>query len=212
MSIHSSDDKTLVNKLPKVNKNFAEFFAPSGFDKTETLYKGLRCTRGSRKSETLFPPLKPFDLSIRLNHLLTQGACQIPFGRIGPSLDTASFNESDLRLREGEMKKFARRTGGTNNVTSKTLSADEVIGELNRCKLQLHTYCNWPPWRNRKHFFKCFWDGSDPLPLPSFTKDRPEAKRAAEWSISILTPWNILGNAEGMNLDMVKRSLVNSDI
>ena len=67
------------------------------------------------------PNLEPFDLSIRLTHLLTQGAWQIPFARIGfdvvlihfnkpallhPSPETATINESDLRLREGERKKF----------------------------------------------------------------------------------------------------------
>eukprot|EP00956_Cyclotella_meneghiniana_P037172 scaffold135285_cov38-Cyclotella_meneghiniana.AAC.1 len=94
------------------------------------------------------PTLKPFDPSIRLNHLLTQRAWQVPFSRIGfdvvfihsnkpapsdPSIETASFNKSVLRLREGEKKKFARRTGGrgTNDISAKTITADEVIGEIN---------------------------------------------------------------------------------
>eukprot|EP00956_Cyclotella_meneghiniana_P035863 scaffold118784_cov60-Cyclotella_meneghiniana.AAC.4 len=157
------------------------------------------------------PTLKPFDLSIRLNHLLTQGAWQIPFGRIGfdvifihsnkpapldPSLEAASFNESDLRLREGERKKFARTTGGTNNVTSKTLSADEVIGEINDANYSFIPIAIGPHGEVGS-VFKRFWDGSDPLPLPSFSKDQPEAKRAAERSISIhITPWNILGKAD----------------
>eukprot|EP00956_Cyclotella_meneghiniana_P016000 scaffold25036_cov64-Cyclotella_meneghiniana.AAC.5 len=68
-------------------------------------------------------------------------------------------------------------TGGTNNVTSKTLSADEAIGEINDAN---YSHCDWPPWRNRKH-------------LQTF---RPEAKWAAERSISIHTPWNVLGKAD----------------
>eukprot|EP00956_Cyclotella_meneghiniana_P014542 scaffold21809_cov24-Cyclotella_meneghiniana.AAC.2 len=38
ISIHANNDKTLGTKLPKVNKKFAEFFAPTGFATTETLY------------------------------------------------------------------------------------------------------------------------------------------------------------------------------
>ena len=112
---------------------------------------------------------------------------------IDPSLEAASFSESDLRLREGERKKFARRTGGTNNVTSKTLSAaDEVVGEINNANYSFIPIAIGPHGEIGS-IFKCFWDGSDPLPLPSFSKDRPEAKWAAERSISIHTPWNILG-------------------
>jgi hypothetical protein len=33
-------------------------------------------------------------------------------------------------LRGGEKMKFARRTGGTNPITNKTLSADKVIGKI----------------------------------------------------------------------------------
>eukprot|EP00956_Cyclotella_meneghiniana_P014657 scaffold22074_cov39-Cyclotella_meneghiniana.AAC.2 len=147
------------------------------------------------------PRLKPFDLSIRLNHLLTQGAWRTPYDRIGfdvvaihstkpapsdPSGETASFNESDLRLREGERKKFARRTGGTNDITARTLSADEVIGEINAIG----------PFGEMGSLFKRFWDGSDTLPLPKFSKDRPQAKRAALRVTSGTTPWDILGKAD----------------
>ena len=156
------------------------------------------------------PTLKPFDLSVRLNHLLTQGSWQIPFGRIGfgvvfihsnkpapidPSLETASFNKSDLRLREGERKKFVRRTGGTNDVTSKTLSADEVIGEINNANYSFIPIAIGPQCKIGS-IFRRFWDGSDPLPLPAFAANRPEAKRAAGRSISIHTPWNVLGKAD----------------
>eukprot|EP00956_Cyclotella_meneghiniana_P041001 scaffold211404_cov36-Cyclotella_meneghiniana.AAC.4 len=156
------------------------------------------------------PRLKPFDLSIRLNHLLTQGAWRTPYDRIGfdvvavhstkpapldPSGETASFTESDLRLREGERKKFARRTGGTNDITARTLSADEVIGEIN------DTNCVFipiaiGPFGEMGSLFKRFWDGSDTLPLPKFNKDRPQAKRAALRAISGTTPWDILGKAD----------------
>eukprot|EP00956_Cyclotella_meneghiniana_P005015 scaffold6196_cov69-Cyclotella_meneghiniana.AAC.1 len=177
---------------------------------TKMIHSGTQMEKEVGNIVPSLPTLKPFDLSIRLNHLLTQGAWQIPFGRIGfdvvlihsnkpapidPSLEAVSFSESDLRLREGERKKFARRTGGTNNVTSKTLSADEVIGEINDANYSFIPIAIGPHGEIGS-VFKRFWDGSDPLPLPSFSKDRLEAKRAAERSISIHTPWNILGNAD----------------
>ena len=133
------------------------------------------------------PRLKPFDLSIRLNHLLTQGAWRTPYSRIGfdvvaihstkpapsdPSGETASFNESDLRLREGERKKFARRTGGTNDVTARTLSADEVIGEINDSNCAFIPIAIGP-FGETGSLFKRFWDGSNPIPLPNFSSDRP---------------------------------------
>jgi hypothetical protein len=36
----------------------------------------------------------------------------------------------DLRLQDGDKMKFARRTGGTNSLMNRTLSADGVIGEI----------------------------------------------------------------------------------
>eukprot|EP00956_Cyclotella_meneghiniana_P038529 scaffold155622_cov77-Cyclotella_meneghiniana.AAC.1 len=114
---------------------------------------------------------------------------------IDSSLETASFNELDLRLREGERKKFVRRTGGTNDVTSKTLSADEVIGEINNANYSFIPIAIGPQCKIGS-IFRRFWDGSDPLPLPAFAANRPEAKRAAGRSISIHTAWNELGKAD----------------
>jgi hypothetical protein len=46
--------------------------------------------------------------------------------------EAAQYNETDLGLRDGEKMKFAKRTGSMNPIpiTNKTLSADEVIGEI----------------------------------------------------------------------------------
>jgi hypothetical protein len=77
------------------------------------------------------PRLKPFDLSIRLDHSLDPGSWRTHLSRIGfdvtiihatrPSVCTpseaAQFTESDLHLRDGEKQKFARRNGGTNKLT-----------------------------------------------------------------------------------------------
>ena len=90
------------------------------------------------------PNLKPFDLSIRLDHSLETGQWRVPYTRIGfdvtlihstkPSCSTpsevAQYTETDLRLRDGEKMKFARRIGGTNPITRRTLTADGVIGEI----------------------------------------------------------------------------------
>ena len=177
---------------------------------TKMIHTGAQMEKEVSNIVRSLPNLKPFDLSIRLNHLLTQGAWQIPFARIGfdvvlihsnkpaplhPSTETATINETDLRLREGERKKFVRRTGGTNDITAKTLSADEVIGEINDANYSFLPIAIGPHGEIGS-IFRRFWDGSDPLPLPHFGDDRPEAKRAAERAISIHTPWNILGKAD----------------
>jgi hypothetical protein len=90
------------------------------------------------------PRLKPFDLSICLDHSLDPGSWRTHLSRIGfdvtiihatrPSVrspsEAAQFTESDLRLRDGEKQKFARQNGGTNKLTRRTLTADGVIGEI----------------------------------------------------------------------------------
>jgi hypothetical protein len=82
------------------------------------------------------PRLKPFDLLIRLDHSLDTTRCwQTPYTRIGfdvtlihstnnsssSTSEAAQYNETDLRLRDGEKMKFARRTGGTNPIINTTL-------------------------------------------------------------------------------------------
>ena len=114
---------------------------------------------------------------------------------MSPSTQPNLPRQTPLRLREGERKKFARRTGGTNDITARTLSADEVIGEIN------DTNCAFipiaiGPFGETGSLFKRFWDGSNPLPLPNYNDDRPQAKRAALRAISGTTPWDILGKAD----------------
>ena len=52
---------------------------------TKMIHSGTQMEKEVGNIVPSLPALKPFDLSIRLNHLLilTQGAWQIPFGRIG---------------------------------------------------------------------------------------------------------------------------------
>ena len=177
---------------------------------TKMIHSGTQMEKEVANIVPSLPTLKPFDLSVRLNHLLTQGAWQIPFARIGfdvvfihsskpapsdPSLETASYNESDLRLREGEKNKFARRTGGTNDITGRTITADEVIGEINDANYSFIPIAVGPLGEIGSTFRR-FWDGSDPLPLPNFDTKRPEARRAAIRATSTQTPWDILGKAD----------------
>ena len=155
------------------------------------------------------PRLKPFDLSIRLDHSLDPGAWRVPFSRIGfdvvmihstqPSKSTpseaATYNETDLRLRVGERKKFERNRGGTNILTKRTLTPDEVIGEI------LDSNYSFIPIAIGPHceigsLFNRFLYGGHTLPLPNFNKNRPNAERAAQRCISTATPWGILDKAD----------------
>jgi hypothetical protein len=109
--------------------------------------------------------------------------------------ESTVYNETNLRLRKGEKMKFSRTRGGTNPITKQTLSADEVIGEILD-----NNYSFIPvaidPFGETGSLFNRFWNGSSTPPLPSFTKDRPNAKRAAESAIDLKTPWDILGRAD----------------
>ena len=107
----------------------------------------------------------------------------------------ATYNETDLRLRVGERKKFERNRGGTNVLTKHTLTPDEVIGEI------LDANYSFLPIAVGPHgeigsLFNRFLHGGNTLPLPNFNKDRPNAERAAKRCISTSTPWGILDKAD----------------
>jgi hypothetical protein len=155
------------------------------------------------------PRLKPFDLSIRLDNSLATGAWRAPYSRIGfdvtlihstkPPLsspsEAAQHTESDLRLRDGEKMKFARRTGGTNKVTKRTLSADQVIGEIidgNNCFIPIAV----GPYGDLGSLFRHFLYGENVIEIPSFGQDRPNATRAYNIAKHIRTPYDVLGRAD----------------
>jgi hypothetical protein len=132
------------------------------------------------------PTLKPFDVSIRLDHLLSDGAWRTPFARLGfditlvhstnplsltPSTDEiAPSNENSLCLRKGESDKFARRTGGTNEVSKRTLSADQVIGEILDANYSFIPIAI-DPFGEVGDVFMRFWDGSVNLTPLAFPKE-----------------------------------------
>lgn len=155
------------------------------------------------------PRLKPFDLSIRLDTSLDSGTWRVPFSRIGfdvtlihstkPSSSTtseaATYYETDLRLRDGEKMKFARRRGGTNEITNRTLSPDEVIGEiLNTNNVFIPIAVG--PFGDIGSIFRRFIENHRTLPLPSFPSDRPNALKAAERAINVRTPYDVFGKAD----------------
>jgi hypothetical protein len=91
--------------------------------------------------------------------------------------------------------KFARRTGGTNPITNKTLSADEVIGKI------LDTNNVFIPIAVGPHgqfgsLFRRFIESHKTLPLPTFSQERPNATRAANLAVTNRTPYNVLGTAD----------------
>jgi hypothetical protein len=106
--------------------------------------------------------------------------------------EAAQYNETDVRLREGEKMKFARETGGTNPITNKTLSADEVIGEIldtNNVFIPIAV----EPFGEFGTLFRRFIESHKILPLPEFSADRPHATRSAALAVMNCTPYNILG-------------------
>jgi hypothetical protein len=155
------------------------------------------------------PRLKPFDLSIRLDHSLESGQWRVPYTRIGfdvtlihstnPSCSTpsevAQYNETDLRLRDGEKMKFARRTGGTNPITRRMLTADEVIGEIldnNNVFIPIAV----GPFGELGTLFRWFIENCKVLPLPTFSQDRPNATSAAEQATTHRMPYDVLTKAD----------------
>ena len=155
------------------------------------------------------PQLKPFDLSIRLDHQLDTRCWRTPYTRIGfdvtiihSTMDSSSsaseaalYNETDLRLRDGEKMKFARRTGGTNPLTKRTLTADEVIGEILDCNNAFIPIAVGP-FGELGSIFRRFIERYNTLPLPTFSKERPNAERAAKRAIIHRTPYDVFGKAD----------------
>ena len=157
------------------------------------------------------PTLKPFDISIRLDQLISDGARRTPFACLGFNItlvhstkplsltlstdEIAHFNENSLRLRKGQSDKFARRTGGTNQVSKRTLSADQVIGEIMDTNYSFIPVAIGP-FGEIGDVFMRFWDGSvNPAPL-AFPKEHHNATEASKRAVSIDTPWNLLGKTD----------------
>lgn len=92
--------------------------------------------------------------------------------------------------------KFARRTGGTNKLTKKTLSADQVIGEIingNNCFIPISV----GHFGDLGSLFGRFLSGDNVIPITSLGNERPNAQRTYELAKHISNPYYILGKADG---------------
>jgi hypothetical protein len=94
--------------------------------------------------------------------------------------------------------------GGTNPITNKTLSADEVIGEIldtNNVFIPIAV----GPFGEFGSLFHRFIKTHKTLPLPTFSQDRPNATRAAALAVTNRTPYNVLGKADTMETQYGKK-------
>ena len=96
-----------------------------------------------------------------------------------------------------EWKKSERNRGGTNVLTKRTLTPDEVIGEILEANYSFIPIAIGPHGEIGS-LFNRFLHGGNTLPLPTFNKDRPNAERerAAKRCIYTSTPWGILDKAD----------------
>lgn len=172
---------------------------------TKMIKSGTQVEREPIGIISQLPRVQPFDLSIRLDHTVDSGAWRVPYSRVGfdvtiihsnkqsssSASEAAKYTESDLRLRDGERSKFVRPRGNTNELTKQTLSADQIIGELvdsNNAFIPIAI----GPHGEIGSLFRRFLTGKKALPLPTFSTDRRNAKRAADTAISTKTPHSVL--------------------
>jgi hypothetical protein len=77
------------------------------------------------------------------------------------------------------------------------LSADEVIGEIldnNNAFIPIAV----GPFGELGSLFRRFIERYHPLPLPTFSSERPNARRAAERAIIHRTPYDVFGKADNI--------------
>ena len=152
------------------------------------------------------PTIRPFDLSIKLDHLLTDRAWRSPLCRLGFDVCVISSNASSsaksltackhtsaLRLRNSEWEKFCRR-GHTNKDTKLTMTGNEIIGEILATNIALIpiTVTDLGQFGS---LFERFLYGTDAHKLPTFGKDRVHARKAALLARSTKVPLGILPHA-----------------
>ena len=111
------------------------------------------------------------------------------------SSEAAQYTLSDLRLREGERDKFARKRGSTNPLTKRTLSADEIIGEIIEANNSFIPIAVGPHGEFGS-LFRRFLEADKTLEFAPFPQDRPNAHLAAQRAISTKTPFDVLGKAD----------------
>ena len=155
------------------------------------------------------PKLRPFDLSIKIDHVIGTDRWRTPLDRIGIDVTVISSaasssaasqiaqkKESDSRLQDGELKKF-NRNGYTNPDTGVTLTGDEIIGEILQTNSALLPF-TVTEFGQLGSLARRFLYGTDAMPLPSFENDQVNAKAAAELARSKKVPRGILPRANAI--------------
>ena len=151
-----------------------------------TMMVGLVSTPNCVEKETphmikKLPNLRPFDISILFDPLLDETAWRTKIHLVGIDVvfihsnasssstsKTARKNELDLRLWNGEKKKYQRR-GKTDKTTLISLSGDDIIGEILAQNMGFIP-CAVSPGGHLGGLFNAFLYGGDPLPCPDFKR------------------------------------------
>ena len=157
----------------------------------------------------LAPKLRPFDLSVKLDHVIGKDRWRTTLDRIGfdvtvissaasssAASQTAQQKDSNTRLCDGERKKY-RRNGYTDKDTGVTLTGDEIIGEI------LSTNCALVPITvtefGQLGSLACrFLYGTAAMTIPTFNDDEVNAKAAAELARSNKLPRGVLPRANAI--------------
>ena len=154
----------------------------------------------------ILPTIRPFDLSIKLDHLLGDSIWRSPLNRIGFDVYVISSNaststkaqtnkkkKSDIRLRDGEKEKFCRK-GHTDKGSSTTLTGDEIIGEILNTNSALIpiTVTEFGQFGS---LFERFLFGREALKIPNFSDNQKNAKAAAKLARSTKVPHSVLPRA-----------------
>ena len=109
---------------------------------------------------------------------------------------TAQNKESNVRLQDGEQKKF-NREAYTNDDTGVTLTGDEIIGEILTTNSALIPF-TVTEFGQLGSLAQRFLYGTDAMPLPQFDDDQVNAKAAAELARSKKVPRGILPRANAV--------------
>ena len=158
------------------------------------------------------PGLRPFDVSVVFDHMMDGHSWNTPLYQLGfdvtvigsvplatpDSSTVARKAEIDLRLREGEKKKFAR-PAHCDAETGVCMTGDEIVGEIISHNKALLPVAISPHGRVGS-LFNRFLYGTDPLPPPKlgkhYGKERVHGAAAERLSRSHKVPRNVLGVAD----------------
>ena len=147
---------------------------------------------------------RPGDISFRIDHYLGETEWRTPLQRLlfdvtntGSYRNTVSLSDdarlekNNSHLQNTERDKFQRK-GHTNKKTNLTMTGEEIMRDHNSRKYGLLPIVI-TPYGMFGNIFDRFMFGTDPLPLPTYSK--PHALQAAETAISPDVPFGVLQRA-----------------